>query len=187
MGSSSLNAEVNAFDNLHIVRASNRGRYAANCRRIGSNLRRIAVNASREAVFQREVLGVFREDPEFPAGIELTEGDGRGSYNGLSVKLNQRFKWGLTSLISYTWSKALDDGSAIRGNAVIGVANGDMYPQNPLCRRCEKGQSAFNTPARLVTSLLYELPLGKGKPLLNRGGFLNQVVGGWQTGAIVTA
>ena len=125
--------------------------------------------------------------PEFPAGIELTEGGGRGSYNGLSVKLNQRFKWGLTSLISYTWSKALDDGSAIRGNAVIGVANGDMYPENPLCRRCEKGQSAFNTPNRLVASLLYELPFGKGKPLLNRGEIFNPVVGGWQTSAIVTA
>jgi hypothetical protein len=125
--------------------------------------------------------------PELPAGIELTEGGGRGNYNGLSAKLSQRFKSGLTTLISYTWSKALDDGSAIRGNAVIGVANGDMYPENPLCRKCEKGQSAFNTPSRLVTSILYELPLGKGKTFLNRGGVLNQVVGGWQTSAILTA
>src|SRR5712691_9759376 len=125
--------------------------------------------------------------PEFPAGIELTEGGGRGSYNGLSVKLSQRFKSGLTTLLSYTWSKALDDGSAIRGNQVNGSANGDMYPENPLCRRCEKGPSAFNTPNRLVTSILYELPLGKGKPLLNHGGGLNQLVGGWQTSAILTA
>jgi hypothetical protein len=131
---------------------------------------------------------VFRAPyPEFPAGIELTEGGGRGNYNGLSVKLNQRFKSGLTTLISYTWSKSLDDGSAIRGNAVTGVANGDMYPENPLCRRCEKGQSAFNTPHRLVTSILYELPFGKGKTLLNRGGVINEVVGGWQTSVIVTA
>jgi hypothetical protein len=125
--------------------------------------------------------------PEFPAGIELTESGGRGNYNGLSVKLSQRFKAGLTTLVSYTWSKALDDGSAIRGNAVTGVANGDMYPENPLCRQCEKGPSAFNTPARLVTSILYELPLGKGKSLLNRGGFLNELVGGWQTSTIFTA
>jgi len=125
--------------------------------------------------------------PEFPAGIELTEAGGRGNYNGLSVKLNQRLKSGLTTLISYTWSKALDDGSAIRGNAITGLANGDMYPENPLCRRCEKGPSAFNTPARLVTSILYELPVGKGKSLLNRGGVLNQLVGSWQTSVILTA
>jgi len=125
--------------------------------------------------------------PELPAGIELTESSGRGNYNGLSVKLSQRFRAGLTSLVSYTWSKSLDDGSAIRGNAVTGVANGDMYPENPLCRRCEKGPSAFNTPARLVASILYELPFGKGKSLLNHGGFLNQVVGGWQTSSIFVA
>ena len=62
-----------------------------------------------------------------------------------------------------------------------------MYPENPLCRRCEKGPSAFNTPNRLVTSILYELPLGKGKSFLNRGGVLNQMVGGWQTSAILMA
>jgi carboxypeptidase family protein len=125
--------------------------------------------------------------PEFAAGIELTEGGGRGSYNGLSVKLNQRFKSGLTTLVSYTWSKALDDGSAIRGTGITGAALGDMYPENPRCRRCEKGPSAFNTPARFVTSILYDLPVGKGKSFLNHGGVLNQLVGGWQTSAIFTA
>ena len=125
--------------------------------------------------------------PEFAAGIELTEGGGRGSYNGLGVKLSQRFKAGLTTLVSYTWSKALDDGSAIRGTGITGAQLGDMYPENPRCRVCEKGPSAFNTPARLVASLLYDLPVGRGKSLLNRAGVLNQLVGGWQTGGIFTA
>src|SRR5262249_37184102 len=80
--------------------------------------------------------------PEFAAGIEMTEGGGRGNYNGLGIKLNQRFKSGLTTLVSYTWSKALDDGSAIRGTAITSINGGDMYPQNPLCRRCEYGPSA---------------------------------------------
>jgi hypothetical protein len=125
--------------------------------------------------------------PEYAAGIELTEGGGRGSYNGLGIKLSQRFQSGLTSLISYTWSKALDDGSAIRGTGLTNTTTGDMYPENPHCRRCEKGPSAFNTPARLVASILYDLPVGKGKRVLNHGGVLNQVVGGWQTSTIFTA
>jgi hypothetical protein len=125
--------------------------------------------------------------PEFANGIELTEGNGRGSYNGLSAKLTQRFKSGLTTLINYTWSKALDDGSAIRGNLITGSGTGDMYPENPRCRKCEKGPSAFNTPARLVTSILYDLPVGKGKSFLNHGGVLNQLVGGWETSGIFTA
>jgi hypothetical protein len=89
-------------------------------------------------------------------------------------------------MISYTWSKALDDGSAIRGNTITNTTSADMYPENPRCRRCEYGPSAFNTPNRLVTSILYDLPLGKGKSWLDRGGVLNQVVGGWQTTAILT-
>jgi len=106
----------------------------------------------------------------------------------LGVKLSQRFKSGLTTLISYTWSKALDDGSAIRATAIAGATVPAMYPQDPRCRRlCEYGPSAFNTPNRLVTSILYDLPFGKGKSWLNRGGVLNQVVGGWQTSSILTA
>ncbi len=54
--------------------------------------------------------------PEFgAAGIQFLKADGVGNYNGLSAKLSQRFGTNLTTLFSYTWSKALDDGSAIRG------------------------------------------------------------------------
>ena len=120
--------------------------------------------------------------PMYASGIELTEGYGRGNYNGFSTKLSQRYKSGLTTLVAFTWSKALDNGSAIRGTAT------DTYPQNPYCAlTCEYGPSAFNTPLRLVTSILYELPFGRGKAFLNRGGLANQVVGGWQVTTIFTA
>jgi len=120
--------------------------------------------------------------PMFSSGIELTEGYGRGGYNGFSTKLSQRYQLGLTTLIAFTWSKALDNGSAIRGTAT------DTYPENPYCAlKCEYGPSAFNTPLRLVSSVLYELPFGRGKALLNRGGAVNAVAGGWQLSTIFTA
>jgi hypothetical protein len=120
--------------------------------------------------------------PMYSSGIEMTEGYGRGNYNGFSTKLSQRFQSGLTTLIAFTWSKALDNGSAIRGTAT------DTYPQNPYCAlACEYGPSAFNTPLRLVTSVLYELPFGRGKVLLNRSGVVQAVVGGWQVSTILTA
>jgi hypothetical protein len=126
--------------------------------------------------------------PEIPAGIELTEGTGRSSYNGLSIKLNQRLRSGLTTLVSYTWSKALDDGSAIRGTTLVNSNSADMYPQDARCRRCEKGPSSFNTPNRFVSSIVYDLPFGKGKSFLgNTGRVLNQVVGGWQVSSIFNA
>jgi hypothetical protein len=120
-----------------------------------------------------------RPFPEFGI-IQMVHSDGNGNYNGLSSKLTRRMSSGLTYLFSYTWSKSLDDASAIRGT------NADIFAQDSYCISCDRGYSAFNTPHRFVTSVLYELPFGRGKPLANRGGLVNQIVGGWQVGSIVT-
>lgn len=112
--------------------------------------------------------------------IQTLANEGVGNYNALGVKLTRRLTSGLTFLGSYTWSKALDTTSANRGT------NNDILPQDSRCLRCEYGYSAFHTPQRFVLSTLYELPFGKGKPFLNRGGVLNQLVGGWQVGSLVT-
>jgi len=79
--------------------------------------------------------------PEF-AGIQYLRAEGIANYNGLGTKLSQRFGSDLTTLFSYTWSKSIDDGSAIRG-----VAN-DFAPENMRCRSCERGLSSFNVPHR---------------------------------------
>ena len=120
--------------------------------------------------------------PEFAAaGIQYLHDDGKGNYNSVSAKVSQRFGTNLTTLFSYTFSKALDDGSAIRG------PGNDFVPANSLCPHvCEYGPSAFHVPHRLVASILYALPFGKGQKFLNRGGIANQVVGGWQLSTITT-
>ncbi len=118
--------------------------------------------------------------PEF-GQLQVVAGEGTGNYNSFGIKLTRRLSGGLTALVSYTWSRALDTASAIRGNA------NDIFPQNSHCLDCEYGPSAFNTPHRFVTSAIYELPFGRGKVLLNTGGFVNQVVGGWQIGSIIAA
>jgi hypothetical protein len=118
--------------------------------------------------------------PELNA-IQYLIGQGIANYNGASVKVTQRFTSGLTTLVGYTWSKSLDDSSAIRGTAA------DFAPENALCRACDYGPSSFNVPHRVVASILYALPFGKGKRFANRGGVANQLVGGWQTSTIFTA
>jgi hypothetical protein len=119
--------------------------------------------------------------PEWgPAGIQFLKADGVGNYNGISGKVSQRFGANLTTLFSYTWSKALDDGSAIRGAL-------DFTAQDSRCRACDYGIATFNVPHRFVASSLYTLPFGKGQRLLNRGGIVNELVGGWQLSVIATA
>jgi hypothetical protein len=115
------------------------------------------------------------------AGIQYLTADGVANYNGFGAKLSQRFGTNLTTLFSYTFSKSLDDSSAIRG------PGNDFVPENSLCRSCEYGPSTFNVPNRFVMSILYRLPFGKGQRFLNHGGIVNHVVGGWQLSTITTA
>jgi hypothetical protein len=118
--------------------------------------------------------------PEFNY-IQMVQSGGTGSYNALSGKITRRMAAGLSAMASYTWAKSLDDTSAIRGTNV------DIFPQNNACLACDKGYSAFNVPARFVGSVLYELPFGKGKRLVNQGGVVNKVLGGWQISSIWTS
>jgi hypothetical protein len=114
-------------------------------------------------------------------GIQFINGDGIANYNALSGKLTQRFGASLTTLFSYTWSKALDENSAIRGTG------SDFTLANQRCRSCDRGPAGFNVPHRFVTSILYTLPFGKGQRFLNHGGVAGHVVGGWQVSTITTA
>ena len=85
---------------------------------------------------------------------------------------------------SVNWSRDPLQCLAIRASSSYGDA---LTPSNDYNLAAERGRSAFDFRRRLTTSLLYELPIGKGRMLLgnaNRG--LNALVGGWQLGTILT-
>ena len=104
-------------------------------------------------------------------------------YNALQVKLEKRFSRGLQFLVSYTWSKSLDDASSTSGN--ITWLGGTTHLQDPNNRRLERGLSTFDIPVVLQFSYTYELPIGRGKALgRNMPTVLNAVIGGWQTNGI---
>jgi hypothetical protein len=113
--------------------------------------------------------------------IQLFADGGNSNYNAGSVKLTKRFSAGLSMISSYTWSKSIDNTSGIR---VQGYDT--LFPQNSDCLECERGLSAFDTRHRLVSSVIYDLPVGKGRLLNIDNGFANAIVGGWQIGGIVT-
>jgi hypothetical protein len=119
--------------------------------------------------------------PEFTQ-IQSIHGDGRGYYNSASFKLTKRFGTGLTALVGYTWSKSMDTASAWRGAGDAPSAN------DATCHlACEKAVSGYNTPQRLVSSVLYELPFGRGKQFgAGMHAIPNAIVGGWQLSSILT-
>jgi hypothetical protein len=52
--------------------------------------------------------------------------------------------------------------------------------------RAERGLSQFHVGQRFVSSALYELPFGDGKPYLSGSSVLGKILGGWQLGGIIT-
>jgi hypothetical protein len=113
--------------------------------------------------------------------IQLVADGGNANYNGLSLKATRRFSQGISVISSYTFAKSIDDTSGIR------VQGSDtLFPQNSDCIECERGLSSFDVRHRTVTSLLYDLPIGKDKALRIANPVLNGIVGGWEAGGILT-
>ncbi|MCI0418824.1 MAG: carboxypeptidase regulatory-like domain-containing protein [Acidobacteria bacterium] len=110
-----------------------------------------------------------RPYPKF-SNIQFNTTVGYSNYNALQARLERRFSEGLTFLTAYTYAKAM----AMTAES-----------QDPRNLAAGKGLAAFDIPHRFVMSSVYELPFGKGRPWLNRGGLLNGFLGGWQLGAIV--
>ena len=113
--------------------------------------------------------------------IQSVEDMGNGEYNSLAVKVNKRFAAGFSLMTAFTHAVSIDDTSNIR---IQGYDT--LFPQNSYCIRCERGPSSFDTRNRLVISPLYELPVGKGKPLNINNSAANAIIGGWQVGGIFT-
>ena len=115
------------------------------------------------------------------SNIQLVHDGGNGNYNSLSVKATRRFSQGVSVISSYTWAKSIDTTSGIRNQG-----NDTLYPQNSYCLSCERGLSAFDTRHRMVTSVLYDLPVGNGKLVNITNPVANAIIGGWQAGGILT-
>ena len=113
--------------------------------------------------------------------IQLVHDIGRANYNAFSFKATRRYSNGLNVIASYTFSKSLDDTSGIRNQG-----NGQLFPQDSLCIRCEWGPSDFNVAHRFVGSVIYDLPVGKGKLWTPSNMFVEGALGGWQISTIAT-
>jgi hypothetical protein len=100
---------------------------------------------------------------------------GNSTYEALQVQMNHRFQHGLSAQAAYTFSKSLDQ---FLGNLSFGSFTSTTV-QNYYDIAAEKSPSNFNQTHKLSWALIYQLPFGKGRHFLNRGGWLNAVVGGW--------
>jgi hypothetical protein len=118
--------------------------------------------------------------PQF-ADIIFLESRGGSSYHSLQTRFQQRFYAGLTSLVSYTFGKSLDENSTFFSS--FGDSN---FPQNSANPGAEKGRSNFDVRHRFSAGYSYEFPVGRGKRFLANGGLASALFAGWSTHGIVT-
>jgi carboxypeptidase family protein/TonB-dependent receptor-like protein len=139
--------------------------------------------ASNNAVFpgfNGNVAQALRPFPQYGPIRNILESQGRSWYNAAQVKLDRRFAQGIQFGFSYTFSKLITDASEdlFGGTPLGGVL------QNPYDRRSLRTVSPNSIPHVAVFNYLIELPFGKGKRFLNRGGFVDKVFGGFQLSGI---
>lgn len=125
-------------------------------------------------------LGFARRFTGWPSDITEALNEFYSNYNALQVRYEQRFVAGLTLLNSFTWEHALDNASAsLEGNT--------PSPQDGNNLRADYSQSDYNLPIANVTSLVYELPFGRGRHFVsNANGLTDAILGGWQISGINT-
>jgi hypothetical protein len=111
---------------------------------------------------------------------------GSVSYNGLQSSLQRRFSNGLTFLVAYTFSKTLGNVDSNNGSS-SGAENAQYsasFYQDYYNPRAERSVTSSDIPQVVALSYTYELPVGRGRALLNRGGVVNQALGGWKVAGI---
>jgi hypothetical protein len=113
--------------------------------------------------------------------IEIAYDGGFGNYEGLQIKLEKRNSHGLYFLNSFTFSKAIDDAPGHLENY-----NGDNSRINYYNHQLERGLSGYNQPLNDTASILYDLPVGKGRHFNVQNRALDYIVGGWSINMINT-
>jgi hypothetical protein len=107
-------------------------------------------------------------------------------YNALQLKAEKRFSHGVQFLVTYVWSKSIDDASS--GSTGFTFINGGglgNIPQDPNNLALNRSVSAFNIPQVFQASFVYQLPFGRHQAYgSNLNPILDAFLGGWQVNGI---
>ncbi len=125
---------------------------------------------------------LLRPFPEFTfLGWNRSLPGARSSYNALNVKYSHSFSAGLSALITYRWSKALDNGP----EDFVGWGTGNQW-RDSYNTMLDYNISTHDVPQSFATALVYDLPYGRGKRWgSNAPGIVKEVLGNWQLSSIV--
>ncbi len=128
--------------------------------------------------------------PSFPyaaafQSVDTNNSIGQARYDSLQVKAETKSaRHGLYALLGYTYSRNFDSGLTDG----LGTNPGAMYFPLPGFNKLDWGLSQLNLNDSFTASVLYELPVGKGKKFgSNWSGASDAILGHWQVNLIERA
>lgn len=125
------------------------------------------------------VLQALRPYPQYAGIFNNFDMTGSSLYHGMQLQLEKRYTNGLSFLVSYTLSRMMS-------NTNSGFTS---FVSNSLNKDNQKAEwSIDNNDQTHIVSIAatYELPIGKGRSFMNRGGVANFFLGGWQISPLLS-
>ncbi|MBK9169583.1 MAG: carboxypeptidase regulatory-like domain-containing protein [Bryobacterales bacterium] len=104
----------------------------------------------------------------------MRENGGNHVYHALSTEFERKWQRGLSYMVTWTWAKNLTDVDETGG------VEGGTTIENAFNRARERGNAQFSPRHRFISTVIWELPFGAGKPFLSAGGAAGKILGGWQ-------
>jgi hypothetical protein len=103
--------------------------------------------------------------------------NGNSSYHAMIARYHHQSSSGLDFRFEYTFAKAINDH----------FQGGNNESQVTNCRACGKGAASFDVKHRAVASLIYRIPVGKGRKYgANLNAATEAIAGGWSLTSIAT-
>jgi hypothetical protein len=125
------------------------------------------------AGFVGSVAQALRPYPQYQSVSQFNGANGWSTFQSLQTTFRKNFSDGIQLNVGWVYSKLLDNG------AESGLAEGFGGAEPISVYLPTKAVSIDNVPNVLTITFVDQLPFGKGKALLNRGGIVNAVLGGW--------
>ena len=129
---------------------------------------------SGQQIYQFQLLEPY---PEF-GNLNVTRSlpGATSSYNALDLKYNHAFSNGLSAIVTYRWSKALDDGS----EDLVGWSIGNLW-RDSYNTKLDYAVSTHDQPHSFAVAGVYDLPYGTGQRWGSSSPWLlKQALGNWQ-------
>jgi hypothetical protein len=125
-------------------------------------------------------------DKPFPAwsNVRIRAAGAISSYQSMQTEVMHRYSNGLTFQSTWTWAKNLTDVESWPRSGFSGEVTGDKMDLYHM--HADYGNTGGTRKHRWITTMVDELPIGKGRAVLgNANGVVNGIVGGWRLSSIL--